>query len=348
MPENPVVETPPTGRVRPILGFGRVWGNVPTVRNNLGWATAGEMGLTMTLTYVSTTTFQFNIPNASVIANVNNQTWSVLSGSGVPSVPRPGGGTTGGTTTGGTTTGGTTTGGGSTATGTLALAPYGSFVSDTATYTLFNGQSVTLTWSSPASGTTLVNFVLTRSDNTNQIIASDTNVNDGISATWTVENNVTGTITANGYTTSNTQSGRSPTVNILSGATPTSTTNGAFQAYERGFMIWRQDTQAIAVFVNASSVNYYPLENYINLPDNPVTDSTPLGMVRPMSGFGRVWGNYAMLRSAIGWATAAEQGYSITFRAVAGVNGTQTCFNLPDGRYVTASIQTWQYVTSCG
>lgn len=36
-------ETPPSGLVEPILGFGKVWRDQPGVRQALGWATAGEM-----------------------------------------------------------------------------------------------------------------------------------------------------------------------------------------------------------------------------------------------------------------------------------------------------------------
>jgi len=127
-----------------------------------------------------------------------------------------------------------------------------------------------------------------------------------------------------------------------------------FQAFERGFMIWRADTGEIVVYYTSSSsttsglVTSYPSSSYAGLSDNPTTDPTPAGRVRPAFGFGKVWGNYATVRTTIGWATASEQGYSITFRSLMGTTGTQTCFNLPDGRYAQASTQTWQYVTSCG
>jgi hypothetical protein len=36
-------ETPPSGLVRPLLGFGKVWMEHPPVRATLGWATDVEM-----------------------------------------------------------------------------------------------------------------------------------------------------------------------------------------------------------------------------------------------------------------------------------------------------------------
>jgi len=37
--------TPPPGLQQPILGFDRVWENYPEVRNKIGWALQGEVGL---------------------------------------------------------------------------------------------------------------------------------------------------------------------------------------------------------------------------------------------------------------------------------------------------------------
>ncbi|MFN8372931.1 MAG: hypothetical protein U0694_08645 [Anaerolineae bacterium] len=68
------------------------------------------------------------------------------------------------------------------------------------------------------------------------------------------------------------------------------------------------------VLLNSGTVSYYGIDAYGTLPDNPVTDLDLSGRVRPINGFGRVWGNYATVRTSLGWATANEQGYSITFR----------------------------------
>lgn len=42
-------ETPPAGYFAPVRGFLKIWGNQPSVRNGLGWATAAEQGLTATV-----------------------------------------------------------------------------------------------------------------------------------------------------------------------------------------------------------------------------------------------------------------------------------------------------------
>jgi hypothetical protein len=38
LPDNPVTDTPPTARISPINGFGRIWGNNQSIRDALGWA----------------------------------------------------------------------------------------------------------------------------------------------------------------------------------------------------------------------------------------------------------------------------------------------------------------------
>lgn len=42
-------ESPPSGLVAPVRGFGKVWRNTPGVRDSLGWATQGETGTTATV-----------------------------------------------------------------------------------------------------------------------------------------------------------------------------------------------------------------------------------------------------------------------------------------------------------
>jgi len=49
MPNDPVTETPPPGFLRPILGFGKVWGNFADVRSVLGWGSSIELSYTLNL-----------------------------------------------------------------------------------------------------------------------------------------------------------------------------------------------------------------------------------------------------------------------------------------------------------
>lgn len=120
----------------------------------------------------------------------------------------------------------------------------------------------------------------------------------------------------------------------------------AYQPYQNGFMLWRQDTGDVWVF-SGSSVLKYAEAAYGPLPDNPVTDAPPQGMVRPISGFGRVWGNFENVRSLVGWATAPEQGYTMTVQFTAAPVITNYFYmTLPDSRVVKVFDDlTWAFET---
>ncbi len=128
------------------------------------------------------------------------------------------------------------------------------------------------------------------------------------------------------------------------------TTFAAYQPYEGGFMIWEANTQNVVTFYNNNSYTVYPVSTYGSLPDNPVLDATPIGRVRPVNAFGRVWGNFPAVRAAMGWGLAAEQGYTATFRTTSGAGWASTCFALPDGRlvqYTSAFATNWTFVGVC-
>jgi LysM repeat protein len=130
------------------------------------------------------------------------------------------------------------------------------------------------------------------------------------------------------------------------------TTPASYQVYDGGFGIWEARTGNVVVFYNNGAYNVYTARQYSSLPDNPVLDPTPLGRVRPAFAFGKVWGNYWDVRVGLGWATTQEQGYVATFKSSSLPGVSQTCFNLPDGRFVTyarstSGSQSWSYVGPC-
>ncbi|MBN1966717.1 MAG: hypothetical protein JW910_18840 [Anaerolineae bacterium] len=125
------------------------------------------------------------------------------------------------------------------------------------------------------------------------------------------------------------------------------TTYAAFQPYEGGYMIWREDTGEIwALLREGCSAAWFAEGGYAGLPDNPVTDATPPDRVRPVSGFGRVWGNFASIRYRLGWALAPEAGYTATIGPTLYSAGgfAQHTVNLPDGTLlVIREDGTWGY-----
>ncbi|MEZ4669195.1 MAG: LysM peptidoglycan-binding domain-containing protein [Anaerolineae bacterium] len=89
LPDNPVFDQPPAGRIRPVFGFGKVWGNFPQVRQGLGWAISSEQGYLMRVYPPGSTTYQFSLPDGRTIYNNANSNWSTSSGFPIPVTPVP-------------------------------------------------------------------------------------------------------------------------------------------------------------------------------------------------------------------------------------------------------------------
>ncbi|MCC6801633.1 MAG: LysM peptidoglycan-binding domain-containing protein [Anaerolineae bacterium] len=220
LPDNPVAGTPPAGLLRPIMGFGKVWGNFPNARASLGWATKPETSYIMYYSPVTATQFYFTLSDGRN-AVTNGSTWGLYTGTLPPGMP--------------------------------------------------SGPS-------------------------------------------------------------------------------TVTTSAAYQLFENGFLLWRADSGRIIIFTK-DYVAEYSVTDYGPLPNNPITQTPPTARVSPINGFGKVWGNYAEARNALGWGLAPEQGYQATFKYNAATYAT--CVNLPNGQFVSFPHYTgnrswmWQFETSC-
>lgn len=217
LPENPVSTTPSAGHLRPVMGFGRVWGNFASIRSALGWATAPELSYIMSYSAASSGLFYFTLPDGRAAVTTPGQLWNIFTGS------------------------------------------------------------------------------------------------------------------------------------VAGGATSV-TVNAAYQLFENGFLLWRADTGRIEEF-HTGYVAGYNLDQYALLPDNPVTDTPPAGRVKPVFGFGRVWGNFPATRNALGWGLANEQGFQATF--VTDLATFVNCVNLPDGTFISyphfdgVRSYFWQHETTC-
>ena len=116
----------------------------------------------------------------------------------------------------------------------------------------------------------------------------------------------------------------------------------SYQSFEHGFMVWQSG--AIWVFPPDSSSSGYA---YVDTWDGstPVTfdQEPPEGLYQPVNGFGKVWVENQKVRDLVGWATTAEQGYSMQIQGTQ-PNFTQpwnagtTYFRLPDNSIIRAQI----------
>lgn len=114
-----------------------------------------------------------------------------------------------------------------------------------------------------------------------------------------------------------------------------------YQQFERGFMIWRTDTSDIWVYFGQAGgrVRQFAFHTYAGLPANPVNLVPPSGKIKPEFGFGRVWGNFPSIRSALGWATTHESTYIMGFSPT---NSNVFYFTQPDGHAaVTVGFNLW-------
>jgi hypothetical protein len=133
-----------------------------------------------------------------------------------------------------------------------------------------------------------------------------------------------------------------PTSTPVPPPTPTwVSTFAAYQQYQNGFMIWRQDTQDILIFAGDGMLSIIDIQFYQNLPDDQ-TQPTPSGFINPINGFGRVWRNYDVIRNTLGWAISGETGYTATI-----TSSDQSYYggsiSLPDGLLAYFSQGTWTY-----
>ncbi|MEL6269636.1 MAG: hypothetical protein AAFR22_07480, partial [Chloroflexota bacterium] len=118
----------------------------------------------------------------------------------------------------------------------------------------------------------------------------------------------------------------------------------AYQPFENGHMIWDHTTGSVWILTNTGQATHYPESTYRNLPDDPVTEQPPAGRVSPVSGFGRVWGNFDTVRTQLGWATGTERNIVFNLRDTAPTAGrfSQQRAQLPEGQQIVIrSDGTW-------
>lgn len=135
-----------------------------------------------------------------------------------------------------------------------------------------------------------------------------------------------------------------PTGDICPG-TPT-TTQAAYQPYERGFMLWLADSGDVWVFVSPAAPQSRPHwvrfseNNYAGFPD-AAPQQPPPGKIQPINGFGRVWHNLTgytgqKISAELGWATASESGYAATRQVWGRTSHAHVYLSVPNGGVVDA------------
>lgn len=301
LPDNPIFGSPPS-RLRPIMGFGKLWGHNPTVRAALGWPTQEEtsfqMGVALRGGYRYFTKF-----DGSIMEIHPDQTWrytTVGSGAMPPNVRAfdvwPSAVTTDNTVHINWDVQG------------VDLALIEMYLGDEQQpYTLLQDLAVTgsTTLAVPA-GYTHAYFVL-----------QGANYPDFPSPVTLYERVVKATVR----------------VDLQPEPSTIETTYAAYQPFERGFLVWQAQTGEVLAFSGVNDGNFwtYPEYHYASMPDNTLPVPTGHSLV---NAFGKLWGNETAVRDALGYPTAAEQGYQMTVEYFVDTALTHR-YSLPDGRVIS-------------
>ena len=121
----------------------------------------------------------------------------------------------------------------------------------------------------------------------------------------------------------------------------------AYEPFERGHMIWREDTSEIYVLYDdgdyETHADTWQEGDPVMIPGTP-----PPGLYAPVRGFGNLYASQPQIRERLGWATEEEDGYTMWVETIAGGSGRypgiSTYFTLPDSTVVNLYpfTETWQ------
>ena len=90
----------------------------------------------------------------------------------------------------------------------------------------------------------------------------------------------------------------------------------SWQPFQTGHMIWREDDDAVFVFVNGDSWDRHD-DDWDDQTYTSVRGTPPEGFQAPVRGFGYLWENSDDIYGDLGWATAEERGFCAVFQAYA-------------------------------
>jgi hypothetical protein len=118
-------------------------------------------------------------------------------------------------------------------------------------------------------------------------------------------------------------------------------TGAAMQRYERGYMIWLQDTRSFYVFYGdqySGTAETYPDTWQEGMPETDPAFNPPPGKSQPTRGGGLLWRTNQKVRDGLGWAVEAPTGFTMVIT----VRGDKTWFNGQGYDVFTITGNQWQ------
>lgn len=92
----------------------------------------------------------------------------------------------------------------------------------------------------------------------------------------------------------------------------------AEQAFERGYMVWREADRTIFVFYNDGLWRSFPDRWQEGMPEHACEWPAPNGLQQPKRGFGLVWCSQPGVKEGLGWALEEERGYTNEWQTFGG------------------------------
>jgi len=92
----------------------------------------------------------------------------------------------------------------------------------------------------------------------------------------------------------------------------------AEQAFQGGYMYWREDLQDIYVLYNNGTWQSYDDTWTSAEPEWDTNIVPPAGYYQPKRGFGKVWRNNVGVRNGLAWATTEERGFNASLQQFEG------------------------------
>jgi hypothetical protein len=121
---------------------------------------------------------------------------------------------------------------------------------------------------------------------------------------------------------------------------PSTSSTGAYQLFDRGFMVWNQGSVSMMVFYNDGTMAQFA--DTWNGAEYTIDGTPPAGKYAPERGFGYLWTTQPSVRSSLGWGAAPEVNHTVVQQAT--ISGGATYITLPEGRVVRFGAGRWEFV----
>jgi hypothetical protein len=131
------------------------------------------------------------------------------------------------------------------------------------------------------------------------------------------------------------------TVDTTDCAAASYTDTGAYQLFDRGFMVFDPTaTQGMMVFYNDGTMAQYA-DNWGGR-DYTIDGTPPVGQYAPERGFGYLWFSDIAVRSGLGWGVTPEVAHTVVRQST--LSGSASYITLPEGRVARFGGGRWQMV----